>query len=376
MALKIVFVSTFPPKACGIGVYTNDLIGGILGADPQTDWRVLALEDPGDAFSYPFPVRRTIAKEDLDSVAAAARWINASGADIVSIQHEFGIWGGFDGSFLQPFLDALQVPVHLTLHAVPMTDSSFNRTNRESLLRRIIPRVDRVATFIPRARAFLIDHCGADAACTSVIWHGAPPVVERDRSTAKASLGLAGRTVMATFGLLSRFKGIDVAIEALALANRPDVTYLVLGQPHPYEPASLMPDLRALADRLGVGSQVRWETRFLAEDELNGFLDATDIYLTPYVEPTQISSGTLTRAMAAGCAIIATPYLYAEAALADDRGVLVPFSDASALGRAIVDMVDQPDRRHVLGQRARAFADDLAWPKIGARFLDDCTRAL
>ncbi len=376
MALKIVFVSTFPPKACGIGVYTNDLIKGILEADPQTDWRVLAIEDPGDVFSYPFPVRRTIVKEDLDSVAAAARWINASGTDIVSIQHEFGIWGGFDGAFIMPFLDALRVPVQLTIHAVPMTDSSFNRSNRESLLRQIIPRVNCVSTFIPRAREFLIDQCGADPEKTSVVWHGAPPLLDNDRSTAKAALGLSSRIVIATFGLLSRFKGIHVGIEALAMAGRSDVTYLVLGQPHPYEPASLMPELRALADRCGVGAQVRWETRFLTEEEIGVYLDASDIYLTPYVEPTQISSGTLTRAMAAGCAIISTPYLYAEAALGDNRGVLVPFSDAKALSNAIVELVDHPDRRDILGQRARSFAAELAWSTVGARFLEDCRRAL
>lgn len=375
--LKIAFVSTYPPKQCGIGVFTADLVEGVLAAEPRTDWRVLAIEDPGDALTYPFPVRRTIAKEDLASVAAAAEWINHSGADVVSLQHEFGIWGGFDGAFLLPFLDALTVPVHATFHAVPMIASSFNRRNRLRLLGECVARVARVATFIPAARDCLIEQCGAAPERTEVIWHGAPPAPTLTREAAKARLGLAGRTVVASFGLLSRFKGLDAAIDAFAAvaADAPEALYLVLGQPHPYEPASLLPGLRAQAERRGIAERVRFETRFLSDEEIATYLAATDIYLTPYVEAAQISSGTLTRAMAAGCCAIATPYLYAEAALADRRGVLVPFDAPDALAAALGRMLADPAERAAYGERARSFAADLAWPRIGQRFLSACAKA-
>jgi glycosyltransferase involved in cell wall biosynthesis len=339
---------------------------------------VLAIEDPDDSFSYPFPVRRTIQKEDLGSVLAAAEWIGASGADVVSIQHEFGIWGGFDGQFLLPFLDALRVPVHLTLHVVPIGETGFNRVNRLRLLREILPRVDRVATFIPAARDYLVEACGAEAARVEAIWHGAPLPPTVDRAAAKAELGLSDRTVVSTFGLLSRFKGLADAIDAFAAAaaEHPEAVYLVLGQPHPYEPADLLPNLRARAERLGVADQVRFESRFLAEDEVGRYLAATDVYLTPYVEPTQISSGTLSRAMAAGCAVLSTPYLYAEAALADDRGVVSPFGDTAALGRNLAKLLESPAQRETYGARARAFAETLAWPRVAADFLASCRAAI
>lgn len=370
--LKVLFLSTWLPKPCGIATFSADLSRALLAANPQTDYRAVAINDPGDAFAYPPVVRQQIDREELGSLRKAAAWINASGADVVSLQHEFGLWGGFDGEFLVPFLERLRIPVVATLHAVPLAASTFNRANRLRLLAEIAGRVAHSVTFLPAARAYLIDHLGLDPATVSVIPHGAPRFDRSRRPAARAGLDLVGRPVLTTFGLLSRFKGIEDAIRALPplVAEFPRLIYLVLGRPHPYEPADFYPGLRGLVAQLGLGEHVRFVDRFLDDDELAEALVATDIYLTPYRDLAQVSSGTLTFALSAGCCCVSTPYLYARETLADERGVLVPPGDPAALTAALRPLLADPARRERHGDAAAAYGATLHWPGIGRRYLD------
>ncbi len=370
--LKVLFLSTWLPKPCGIATFSNDLSRALLAANPQTDYRVIAINDPGDTFHYAPVVRQQLDREELPSLRKAAAWINASGADVVSLQHEFGLWGGFDGEFILPFLDDLQVPVVATLHAVPLAASTFNRTNRLRLLAEISRRVSHLVTFLPAARDYLCDQLGVEPANVSVIPHGAPAFDRSGRETARQRLGIADRLVITTFGLLSRFKGIDDAIRALPplIADCPNLLYRVLGQPHPYEPADFYPGLHQLVRDLNLEDYVYFENRFLSDAELAEALLATDIYLTPYRDLAQISSGTLTFALSAGCCCVSTPYIYAKETLADLRGVLVPPGDSAALTATLRQLLADPVLRERYSAAAAAYGATLHWPQIGQRYLD------
>ena len=344
----------------------------MLAANPQLDYRVVAINDPGDAFTYPPVVRQQLERESLTSLRDIAAYVNASGADVVSLQHEFGLWGGFDGEFIIPFLDRLRLPVVATLHAVPLAESTFNRGNRLRLIAEIAQRVQHLVVFLPDARDYLIDGLGIQADTISVIPHGAPVFDLTRRDGARERLDVSDRLVLTTFGLLSRFKGIEDAIRALPplVEACPRLLYLVLGRPHPYEPADFYPGLQRLVAELGVEEHVRFVDRFLDDEELADALVATDIYLTPYRDLAQVSSGTLTFALSAGCCCVSTPYVYARHALADGRGVLVPPEDPVALTRALLPLLADAKLRERYGRAAGEFGAALHGPEIGRRYLE------
>jgi glycosyltransferase involved in cell wall biosynthesis len=370
--LKVLFLSTWPPKPCGIATFSHDLSRAMLSANPQLDYRVVAINDPGDAFGYPPVVRQQLERESLASLRDIAAYVNASGADVVSLQHEFGLWGGFDGEFILPFLDRLRVPVVATLHAVPLAESTFNQGNRLRLIAEIARRVRHLVVFLPDARGYLIDGLGIAPDKISVIPHGAPVFDRSRRDDARARFDISERVVVTTFGLLSRFKGIEDAILALpALVEAcPALLYLVLGRPHPYEPADFYPGLQRLVSSLGLDDHVRFVDRFLDDEELADALVATDIYLTPYRDLAQVSSGTLTFALSAGRCCVSTPYVYARRVLADGRGVLVPPEDPAALVQSLRPLLADAELRERYGRAAGEFGSTLHWPKIGRRYLE------
>jgi len=308
----------------------------------------------------------------LSDLWRAAEYINASGADVVSLQHEFGLWGGFDGEFILPFLDRLRVPVVVTFHTVPLTASTFGRANRLRVLAEIADRVAHIVTFLPVARDYLIDTLGLDPAQISVIPHGAPPFDLTQRPAARLRLGVDERLVLTTFGLLSRFKGLEGAIRALPplVAEYPALLYVIAGQPHPYEPADFFPGLQRLVEELGLTEHVRFDTHFLGDAELADTLLATDIYLTPYRDLAQVSSGTLTFALSAGCCCVSTPYVYARTVLADGRGILVPPEDPAALTATLRPLLADAGRRATYAAAAARYGAALHWPLIGGRYLD------
>ncbi|MCC6628620.1 MAG: glycosyltransferase [Chloroflexi bacterium] len=370
--LKVLFVSTWQPKPCGIAAYSGDLAAALSLAEPRTDWRVAAINDPGDRFDYSPAVRQQIDKEDLASLRRVAAWINASGADVVSLQHEFGLWGGFDGELILRFLDRLHVPVVATLHTAPLVESTYNRANRLRLLGEIGARIAQATVFLPVVREALIAEVGLPPERVSVAPHGAPVFPPVDRAALRVRLGLDDRLVLTTFGLLNRHRGIEDVLRALPplVAACPRLLYLVLGRMHPYEPPDYAAGLRALVADLGLTDHVRFEERYIPDQDLRDLLIATDIYLAPYHDLAQAGSGTLMFALSAGCCCVATPFLYARHVLAHERGVLVPPADPVALTAALRLLLADTDRRERYRAGARAYAQELAWPRIGRQYLD------
>jgi glycosyltransferase involved in cell wall biosynthesis len=374
----VAMLGNHAPRQCGIATFTTHLAEAISGESPDLDCFVLAMNDAGSHHDYPPRVRFEIAETDPASYRRAADFLNVNPVDVASVQHEFGIFGGRAGSFLLALLRELRMPIVTTLHTILDLPDAQQR----AVLGEVIDLSARVVVMSERGRAILRDVYGVTDRI-DLIPHGIPTIpVSADAGTAsKERLGLAQKSVILTFGLLSPDKGIDHVIDALPaiLARHPDTIYLVVGATHPHVKAAhgeaYRIDLEARARRLGVEGNVMFHDRFVSETELGEFLSAADIYVTPYLKETQITSGTLAYAVGAGKAVVSTPYWYAAELLAGERGILVPFRDAPAIANAVNDFLDDDLKRAGYSQRAAAFAHDMKWPVVARSYLATFSRA-
>ncbi|HEY8394500.1 MAG TPA: glycosyltransferase family 4 protein [Thermaerobacter sp.] len=375
MSVRTAIVSTYPPRRCGLASFAAHLRQGLLAAGAGEVPVVAVVRETGG--SWPPEVVMTLPQEEDWAYVEAARYLNRSGVDAVLLQHEFGIFGGEVGRKVLQLLSSLSVPVITTLHTVLSRPGPEQR----AVLQRVIRASRAVVVMAGRAAGILRDVYGAPPEKIVHIPHGVPAPPPGTPAGWKERLGLAGRTVAMTFGLIGPGKGIEMALDALAQAVRecPDLLYLVVGATHPdiarTSGESYRQALEERVQELGLAGHVRFVNRYLDEQELLGYLAACDIYITPYQEPQQISSGTLTYAVAMGKAVISTPYAYAEELLSGGAGWLVPFGDAAALGRALVALARNPELRARLARRARERARGFAWPQVGARYLDLVTGA-
>jgi glycosyltransferase involved in cell wall biosynthesis len=364
------------PRRCGIATFTTHLAEALAGALPAADGFVLAMNDAGHGYAYPPRVRFEIAQGDADSYRRAADFLNVNRVDVLSVQHEYGIFGGKSGAHLLSLLRELRVPIVTTLHTLLAEPNPSQRL----VLDELVQLSTRLVVMSEAAADLLRRHHGATDARIDLIPHGIPAVPHDPAS--KARLGVEGKTVVLTFGLLSQDKGIEYVIDALPaiVAVNPDTVYIVLGATHPHviahegETYRLM--LEARAQRLGVGENVIFDNRFVSQAELIEFLSAADIYVTPYLQSEQSTSGTLAYAVGAGKAVISTPYAYARELLADGRGVLVPWRDADAIAREIISLGGDEDRRLAMGTRAAAHGVGMTWPAVGERYAASFARAV
>ncbi len=362
--MRVAIVSTYRPKACGIAVFTGDLRDAILRADPETVVDVVALVDANTPRPSAPEVLTTIARDDPDSYRAASRVLEQRGADVVLLEHEYGLFGGEAGAAVVALAESLSQPLVLTLHTV-LSDPSAAQLD---VLRRLGAQAALTTVFTQTAREMIIAQQVSPPARVRVVPHGAPDLL---RDAAPARLG-AGRTIVSTFGLISAGKGIGTAIAALpkVVAQHPEVLYLVVGQTHPevvrHDGETYRDGLRRQVADLDLGGHVRFVDGFAPVEEIAGLLAATDIYLTPYRSREQIVSGALTFAVAAGCPVVSTPYLYAEDLLASGAGVLVPFDDPDALSTAVLDLLDDPHRLAAARAEARRIGAGLSWSHVGA----------
>ncbi|MBB5375916.1 glycosyltransferase involved in cell wall biosynthesis [Deinococcus metalli] len=365
---RVLLLGNHTPRQCGIATFTADLADALLTVHPELEVFIAAMDD-GHHYAYPERVALTIPQHDPDAYIHAAQAINDLNVDVVCVQHEFGIYGGSAGSYLLTLLRALEAPIITTLHTVLETYSPEQR----AVIEELAALSERLVVMSTRALDFLTAQ-GIPAGKVDFIHHGMPRLAF-DRDVEKANLGLAGHEVILTFGLLSPNKGLETAIRALpgVVPGHPHLTYLILGATHPHlrerEGEAYREGLVELAASLGVAAHVRFENRFATLDELGRYIAAADIYLTPYLNREQITSGTLAYALGNGKAVVSTPYWHAEELLADGRGVLVPFRDAVTLGQELRDLLDKPARRAELEARARAYGEGMTWPAIGAQYL-------
>ena len=371
---KIALIGNHLPRQCGIATFTTDLADALSERLPQAECLVLAMNDAGKRYDYPSRVRFEIKESDPNAYQRAADFLNVNGAEIVSLQHEFGIFGGKAGAHVVSMLRQLRMPIVTTLHTVLRTPDRFQRRVFEE----VIELSSRLVVMSAGGVSVLRDIYGVPAEKIDNIPHGIPRIP--DSSRIKSHLGVTDRSVILTFGLLSPDKGLEYVIDAFpdVLAKHPDAIYIVLGATHPQVKERHGEIYRVMlanrARRLGIDANVVFYDRFVAQSELVEFLAAADIYITPYLNPEQSTSGTLAYATGAGKAVISTPYRYAQELLANGRGALVPFRDPEAIALAINDFLDHPERR-VLSEGAIAQNNEMLWPRVAQAYIESFKRA-
>jgi len=357
------------PRQCGIATFTTDLNESISAEFPGLDCFVMAMNDGGHSYPYPSSVRFEIADSDLPAYLRAADFLNVNEVELVCVQHEYGIFGGKAGSHLLALLRELRMPIVTTLHTILETPTPPQRLVMDELLQlseRVIVMSDHGETLLKKV------HDVPDRKIDRIP-HGIPCLPSARQS--KDLLGVEGKSVILTFGLLSPDKGIEYMIEALpaVLTKHPDAVYIVLGATHPHvkmqhgETYRLMLENRA--QRLGVDANIIFHNRFVSQTELCRFLAAADIYITPYLNPAQITSGTLAYAVGSGKAVISTPYWYASELLSDGRGILVPWRDSNAIAREVTGLLSDEEKRQSLGIRAAEYGRDMGWPTVARSYV-------
>lgn len=372
--LQIVFVTSNPPRRCGIATFSADLIAAVRAAAPRVTCIVAAIDEPNEIRLYGDEVRWRIRQGDPSSYRAAAEAINHSTVNIVNVQHEFGLYGtwtaGVYEDHLRPFLDALRKPVVTTLHTVPPEPTPSMR----EAIRSAVELSDAIVVMADAAVGILADRYGI-AKVPVVIPHGMPAIQHHGRVEMQKKLGVSDRTVISTFGLVDPRKGIEYMIEAMpaVVATHPAVLYVIAGQTHPElrrnDGEKYRNQLLETVRRVGVQNHVLFIDEYMTQRAIIELLLASDVYVTPYLDPQQITSGTLAYALGAGKAIVSTAYLHAKEALADGRGILVPFRDSAALAKAVNALLDHPDRRLAFESATYAYASDMSWPRAGEHWL-------
>lgn len=372
---QIAFLGSSLPRQCGIATYTDDLARSISEFDPTLTLDSIAMSDKPD-YIYPERVCFEIHDGDVSGYLPAAEYINRYGYDILSVQHEYGIYGGSAGAYLLNLVREAKMPVVTTLHTVLREPNP----EQKQVMDEILQLSQRVVVMSEKAIGFLARVHQVNPDKIDLIPHGIPFISEKAGASFRNRLGIEGPMIL-TFGLLSQDKGVQYAIEAMPkiIARYPGAVYVIVGATHPnvraWEGEAYRESLQALAKTLGVEQNVRFVNRFVATEELVEYLGAMDIYITPYLNAQQITSGTLAYSVGAGKAVISTPYAYAEEILAEGRGILVPFRSADAIAEAVINIQSDPAGAAEMGQRAARFGEKMLWPAVAESYLKSFQRA-
>jgi glycosyltransferase involved in cell wall biosynthesis len=367
---KIALIGDYLPRKCGIATFTNDLYVALTGEGTDANCFVVAVNDIPEGYDYPPEVRFEIAEQDIRSYQRAADFLNCTNADVVCVQHEFGIYGGPAGSHLLALLRRVNLPAVTHLHTI------LEQPTREQtrVMQELIHLSTRLIVMSDRGRRMLEEIYDAPPDRLDVIPHGVPDMPFVDPNFYKDQFGVEGKRVLLTFGLISPGKGIEMVIRALpqVVQQFPDLVYIVLGATHPNllreQGETYRLSLERLAADLGIKKHVIFYNRFVELEELKEFLGAADIYITPYLNPAQITSGTLAYAFGCGKAVISTPYWHAEELLAEGRGVLVPFRDSEAIAQALLGLLTDEVHRHAMRKQAYLLGREMVWSQV-ARLL-------
>jgi glycosyltransferase involved in cell wall biosynthesis len=363
---RIALIGNYLPRRCGIATFTTDIHRAFGARYPDVKMDVWAMNDGGKDYGYPAGVTAAIAQDDPHAYRTAAAEITASGADMVWIQHEYGIFGGEAGSHILKLIERLRMPVAVTLHTVLAEPLAAQRRVMEAL----VECCETLIVMAEAARRMLIEIYGADPSKIRVIPHGIPDRPFVATGPLKEHFGWSNRKVILTFGLLSPGKGIETMIAAMpqVIARIPDTLYVVLGATHPHcvarDGESYREQLMQQADDLGVGAHICWIDGFCETEELLDYLAAADIYATPYLNPEQVTSGTLAYAVGLGKPVVSTPYVHARELLGGGCGRLVEFGDSAGFAAAIIDLLEDEVGLMDLRKRTYALGRTMVWPRL------------
>lgn len=369
---RIAFLGDYPPRRCGIATFTHDLCEAISQAAPEVDCFVGAVNDRPERYEYSSRVQLELQEKDLNSYRHAADFLNFKNATALCVQHEFGIYGGPAGSHLLALLKEVRMPVVTTLHTVLQKPDAVQRKVMEELA----IRSDRLVVMANKGAEILREIYRVPDSKLDIIPHGIPDLAFGESSSFKAQFGVEGRQVLLTFGLIGPGKGIEHVIEALPeiVRRHPNVVYLILGATHPNllanEGERYRLSLKLLAEKRGVKQHVIFHNQFVSLDDLKEFIGATDIYVTPYLNEEQVTSGTLAYVFGAGKAVVSTPYWHAKELLAGGRGVLVPFRDPQAIADGVCNLLDDGAHLEKIQREAYAAGREMIWPMVARRYLE------
>lgn len=369
---SVAVIGNYLPRQCGIATFTTDLVQSLIKQESQCQFRAVVINDKLAGYDYEKEVYFEINQNNREEYHTAANFININQIDVVCLQHEFGIFGGPAGRYILELLQEVQMPIITTLHTVQVEPTK----KQQIIMQQLVDLSDRLVVMSQNAVNIL--HTAYDIPKDQIAYipHGIPDMPFVDPNYYKEKFGLMGRKVLLTFGLLSRNKGIEYVIEALpsVVKQFPDLTYIVLGATHPNVLASegevYRANLEKLVQKLNLEDHVIFKNKFVPFEELCEYLAATDIYVTPYTNEEQITSGTLAYATGTGKAVISSPYWYAKEMLEDGRGQLVPFKDADAIAKATLNLFEDNAKRHQMRKRAYDFNRNATWSEVARQYLE------
>lgn len=380
--LTIGFVSTYPPRECGIATYTKNLMGAIKSVDKHIKMKNIAISDH-ENYKYPGNVVFSIHQQDTRDYIRAAKFINESDIDVISLQHEFGIFGGFNGKKIIYLLKYLKKPVVMTMHTVPIHQKSPHLIipkrwkTRTKLLEKIFPFVDKISVMNNLAKDYLEKKFPLKGK-VNVIPHGAPEIhLATLNNYRKEKIGLGFEKndfVLTTFGLISPKKGLEFVIGALPeiIKHNPkiNIKYLIAGKMHPKKPKKYLFKLKRMVRKLKLGKNVIFDSRYLKYSEIYKYLANTDIYITPYYTKEQASSGTLSYAIAAGCCIVSTPYIFALDILTKNKiGALIKFKNSHSIEMVVNDLITRRSVINKYRHNSYLLGKDFYWPKVAKKYI-------
>ena len=372
--MKIAYIATYPPRECGIGTFTNNLFKSMLARNGIKEQKhegfVVAINDNDLSYKYPEEVKLTIRQNHQEDYLKAVKYINLSGADICVLEHEFGIFGGQSGVYILPLLHRLEIPIIVTLHTILKAPSY----NERAILQEICKMATKIVVMSHKAVEFLTSIYDVPQDKIALIEHGVPDI-HFNPEKSKREFKLESKKVILTFGFIGRSKGIETVIKALpnVIAKHPNVIYIVLGKTHPnvlrHSGEEYRIFLMRLVKNLRLEKHVVFLNEFINEQDLFKYLYACDIYITPYLNEAQITSGTLSYAIGVGAAVLSTPYWHAAELLSEGRGRLFNFNDPDNLSETLNELLDHPAELNQLKQKASKYGQKIAWPKIGERYV-------
>lgn len=368
---RIALIGNHLPRRCGIATFTHDLHQAISMARPGLETCVVAMNDAGGAYDYPAAVRFQVSEDTIDGYAEAAAFLNAARFDVVSLQHEYGIFGGEAGSHILELLNRLTMPVVTTLHTVLPAPTPAQR----NVMGKVVARSTKVVVMAEKGRELLRSVYAVPPQKIEVIPHGIPDFPFLETQHAKAKFGFSGKSVILTFGLLSPSKGIETVIDAMPgiISSCPNAVYVILGATHPNlvrdQGEAYRESLTARVRELGIENHVAFFDQFVGQATLLDFISMCDVYATPYLNEAQMTSGTLAYSFGLGKAVVSTPYWHARELLEDGRGILVPFGDSKAISVEIAALLTNDVRRHAMRKRAYTASRTMTWAQTGKRYL-------
>ncbi|NPV89646.1 MAG: glycosyltransferase [Firmicutes bacterium] len=365
---NIAFLSTYPPRECGIATFTQDLVMELGRVSLLNKPKVVAVSN--NDYNYDDNVIIGLWQHDREDYFKTALDINKTNIELLVMEHEYGIFGGEAGEFVLDFVENLRIPLITTLHTVLSSPSA----KQEQVLRTLGEKSAKVVTMAQNTKPLLEAVYGIEPSKIEVIHHGVPYRNPESRDRLKEKQGLNGRSVISTFGLLSPGKGLEYAIEAIAqiAKEHKDIVYLILGQTHPCVKKEAGEEYRKklmeMVEKLGINEHVRFVDKYLSKDEIIRYLQMSDIYMTPYLNKDQAVSGTLAYAIGYGRIVISTPYSYAREMLADGRGLLAEFCDANSLAKNIKYILENPEAKKEMERRTLSAGRTMMWRHVAKQY--------